>query len=125
MKYTLETFEKLAETMRAMPKVESTKQEMSKSEGVKFLLKEINAMQKRGYTMRMIAEIMSKNDMTISESVLKSYVQRAKAETDKTGSEKATPKKAKSGKGSDTKEPPETPPQTTTGKKSTMIEDVN
>ena len=125
MKYTLETFEKLAETMRAMPKVESTKQEMSKSEGVKFLLKDIAAMQKRGYTMRMIAEIMSKNDMEISESVLKSYVQRAKAETDKAGSTKPTTKKSPPVTGSDRKKPPETPPKTTTGTNAHLIEDVN
>lgn len=122
MKYTLETFEKLAETLRAMPKVESTKQEMSKSEGVKYLLKDIKAMQKRGYTMRMIAEIMSKNGMTISESVLKSYVQRSTTETDKSGSVKAAPKKAKENTAEDTISDKNV---SATTKKSNMIEDVN
>ncbi len=72
MKYTVETVGAIAEKLKALPKVETTKQEVSKSEAVRLLSKEIRAMQKKGYTFRMIAEILTSNELSITESVLKS-----------------------------------------------------
>lgn len=121
MKYTVEAIEKIAATLRGMPKVETKKQEVSKSEGVKLLSKEIKAMQKRGYTMKMIADILTANELSISESVLKSYMQRSTATGEAKEAKKETTAKAKAGTGLDVKEVATATP---TAKKSNMIEDV-
>lgn len=119
MKYTLEAIEKIAETLRAMPKVETKKQEVSKSEGVKMLSKEIKSLQKRGYTMKMIAEILTTNELTISESVLKSYMQRSAATGSDTAAKTKTPPKS-------APKAPQAPqaPQALQTNKSNLIEDV-
>ena len=44
---------------------------------MKVLIKEIKSLQKRDYTLKMIAEILTAHELDISESVLKSYLKRA------------------------------------------------
>lgn len=80
-KYTLETVEQIALKLKALPKVEAKKKELNKSEAVNVLAKEIKSLQKRDYTLKMIAEILTTHEFDISESVLKSYLKRAEVKS--------------------------------------------
>lgn len=94
VKYTLETVEQIALKLKALPKVEPKKKELNKSEAVKVLAKEIKSLQKRDYTLKMIAEILTTHELDISESVLKSYLKRAEEKS----TTEATTEEAKSAK---------------------------
>lgn len=78
MKYTTEQLEAIAAKMRSMPPVEKKKQEHSKQEAVRVLSKEIADLQKRGYTLDQISEMLRGESMSIATPTLKSYLQRAK-----------------------------------------------
>lgn len=80
-KYTLETVEQIALKLKALPKMEAKKKELNKSEAVNVLAKEIKSLQKRDYTLKMIAEILTTHEFDISESVLKSYLKRAEVKS--------------------------------------------
>ncbi len=123
-KYTVEAVQKLAAKLREMPEAKIEDKEVSKSEAIKLMTKEIKLLQSRGYTMKSIAEILSSNSFSISESVLKSYVQRAGSNTvatkrkpAKLKEEPATPVKALDVKADSSNAPAPT-------KKSNIISDV-
>ena len=78
MKFTTDKIEALAEKLREMPHVDKSKQEHSKQEVVKILYKEITELQKRGYTLKQISEMLNGDGFSISTPTLKSYLQRAK-----------------------------------------------
>jgi methionine synthase II (cobalamin-independent) len=78
MKYTTEQLEAIAAKLRDMPPVEKKKQEHSKQEAVRILVKEITALQKRGYTLDQISETLRGDGLSIATPTLKSYLQRAK-----------------------------------------------
>ena len=67
-KYTPEQLESVAEKLRSMPAVEEKKKstELSKQEAIKALSKDIRAMQKRGYTLEMIANILKDENIAVS-----------------------------------------------------------
>ena len=94
-RYTQEEVQRLAEKMRQMPKVDQ-KKDLTKSEAVKLLIKDIQAMRTRGYTLKDIAELWTSNDFNISESVLKSYMRRSGATSKKAKPAEAVSTKAKS-----------------------------
>lgn len=76
-KYTPEQLESVAEKMRSMPAVEEKKKsaELSKQEAIKTLSKDIRALQKRGYTLEMIAGILKDENITVSVPTLRNYLQ--------------------------------------------------
>lgn len=88
-KYTQEQIDGLAEKLRAMPPVERKKQEHSKQEAVRLLRKEIEAMQKRGYTLDDISEALRGGGLDITTPTLKNYLARAKP----AGSKASAPRK--------------------------------
>lgn len=75
-KYTIEAIENIIDTLKSIPMVDKKKHEVSKTEAVGLLSKEIKSLQDRGYTMKMIADILTDNSFEISEGVLKSYLAR-------------------------------------------------
>lgn len=89
MTITLEGIEALKAKMQEAPEVEKSRREISKQDAVKELRAEIEAMQKRGYTLEDIADFMSKGGVQITTATLKSYLQRTKP------ARKAKPKAAK------------------------------
>lgn len=89
-KYTVDAIEKILSTLQQMPKVDNSKKEIGKTEAVGMLAKEIKNLQARGYTMKMIADILRANEFEIGENVLKSYIARSGKTAAKT-----TPKAAK------------------------------
>jgi predicted RNA binding protein with dsRBD fold (UPF0201 family) len=88
MKYTKEQVEKVKEKLKNLPPLEDTK-DFSKQEAIKMLHKDILLLQKRGYSLEKIAEVLKQEGVEISTPTLKSYLQRGKAKKE------ATPKKSK------------------------------
>lgn len=76
--YTTGFLESMAKRLREMPEVEQKERIHSKQESVKYLAKEIVALQKRGYTLDQITEALRGGGMDIATPTLKSYLQRAK-----------------------------------------------
>lgn len=77
-KYTLEILEAVMEKMKAAPAPAKANTHYNKAESVRLMIKEIQSMQKRGYTMKMISDFLHENGIEIKEAVLKSYIQRGK-----------------------------------------------
>ena len=80
MKYTPEFVDSVAQKLRDLPPVESVKKsaEMSKQEAIRKLSKDIRAMQKRGYTMDMIAGVLKSENITVSVATLRNYLQSSR-----------------------------------------------
>ena len=79
MKYTSEQLEAIAAKLKAMPPAEKRNQEYSKQEAVRLLSKQIVALQKRGYSLKQIAEMLREEGLHLSGSTLRIYLQRAKS----------------------------------------------
>lgn len=90
MKITTETLNKIAKTLNDMPAVPVEKLEHTKPQAIQKLSKEISAMQKRGYGLEQIAEILTKEGLQVKASTLKSYLQRAKPSQKATTANKIT-----------------------------------
>lgn len=80
-KYTPEQLESVAEKLRSMPAVEAKRKtaELSKQEAIKALSKDIRAMEKRGYTLEMIAGILKDENISVSVPTLRNYLQRGRS----------------------------------------------
>jgi methionine synthase II (cobalamin-independent) len=81
MGYTVEQVEEIAIKLRALPKIEPPPKDLTKSDVVKMLAKEIKSLQKRGYSLEQIASSLKGEGLDISTPTLKSYLQKAKAPT--------------------------------------------
>jgi hypothetical protein len=121
MKYTGEQLESIASRLKEKPPIEKKKQEHSKQEAVKILSKEIAALQKRGYTLDQISEMLKGEGLDIATPTLKNYLQRAKSPAKKV--EKAptppandTPAVSANGNGAPTVSAGETPFDASKGK---------
>lgn len=78
MTIKLETIEAVREKMKGAPEVAKAKRTVSKQESIKELKREIEAMQKKGYTLDDIAKFMTEGGIQITTPTLKSYLQRTK-----------------------------------------------
>ena len=58
MGYTVAQVEEIASKLRALPKIESPPKDLTKSDVVKMLAKEIKSLQKRGYSLEQIASLV-------------------------------------------------------------------
>jgi hypothetical protein len=74
MKYTSEQLDAIAAKLRGMPAAAKPKQEYTKQAAVGMLTKEINALQKRGYTLAQIAEALRGEGLDIATPTLKNYL---------------------------------------------------
>lgn len=92
MAIQLDTIEALKAKMKEAPEVSKEKRHVSKQEAIRELKRDIDAMQKRGYTLDDIAKFLSDGGLQITTPTLKSYLQRSKS--DKTKSSKAETKKS-------------------------------
>jgi DNA-binding transcriptional MerR regulator len=86
MAVKIEIREAMREKMKAAPEIAKEKQTESKQDTVKELKREIEAMQKRGYTLADIAAFMTEGGIQITTPTLKSYLQRSKQAKVKTQS---------------------------------------
>jgi len=110
MTIKVETIEAVREKMKGAPEVAKAKRTVSKQESIKELKREIEAMQKKGYTLDDIAKFMTECGIQITTPTLKSYLQRTKPA--KTRTQKKEDKKPATSDESKT----ETPQKTTTEK---------
>jgi methionine synthase II (cobalamin-independent) len=79
MGYTVKQVEEIASKLRALPAIEPPPKDLTKSDVVKMLAKEIKSLQKRGYSLEQIASSLKGEGLDISTPTLKSYLQKAKA----------------------------------------------
>ena len=78
MDYTLESAERMAEKLRAIPAKDPSQRRLDKQGMVRHLASEILALQQRGYTLEEVAESLRGHGLDITTPTLKNYLQRAK-----------------------------------------------
>ncbi|HXF08276.1 MAG TPA: hypothetical protein VNK45_07110 [Candidatus Acidoferrales bacterium] len=91
VKYTPEFIDSVAQKLRDLPPIESVKKsaEMSKQEAIRKLSKDIRAMQKRGYTMDMIAGVLKSENIAVSVATLRNYLRSSR------GAASGTPRRSR------------------------------
>jgi hypothetical protein len=82
IEYTVESANRLAEELRAIPPKDPAKRKLDKQGMVRLLAGEIVALQQRGYTIEEVAEGLRGRGLAITTPTLKNYLQRAKSKTD-------------------------------------------
>src|ERR1035438_5501649 len=75
--------EQLRSTLRAVPKAPTAGVDTTKQEAVKLLAREIEGLQRRGYSLEQIAEMLKGGGLIVSTPTLKSYLSRAKTARDR------------------------------------------
>lgn len=85
LKFTKEKIEGLKNTLGNLPPIEDTK-EFSMLETIKILQPEISKLQKRGYSLEKIVEVLQNEGVLIHTPTLKNYLQRSKRPSKKTKS---------------------------------------
>jgi hypothetical protein len=79
MEFTLESTTRLAEELRGIPPKDPAKRRLDKQAVVNAIKQEIVALQKRGYTIEEVAEMVRGRGFEITTPTLKNYLQRAKS----------------------------------------------
>jgi len=70
--------EQLRLTLKGVPKAPAADVDTTKQEAVKLLSREIEGLQRRGYSLEQIAEMLKGGGLVVSTPTLKSYLSRAK-----------------------------------------------
>ena len=70
--------EQLRSTLKAVPKAPAASLDTTKQDAVKLLAREIEGLQRRGYSLEQIAEMLKGGGLIVSTPTLKSYLSRAK-----------------------------------------------
>ena len=70
--------EQLRSTLKAVPKAPTASLDTTKQDAVKLLAREIEGLQRRGYSLEQIAEMLKGGGLVVSTPTLKSYLSRAK-----------------------------------------------
>ena len=83
MKFNVEKIQEVAKKLDAMPRIEKAPKELSKQETIKALAKHIESMQKKGYSLEQIGEILRAEGIDVANTTLKSYLLKAKPATKK------------------------------------------
>lgn len=96
MGFSREDLERLRSALRAAPKVTPRSGDVTKQEAVKSMVREIQGLQKRGYSLEEVAEMLQGGGLLVTTPTLKSYLSRAKAAR-KRGKEAVPKKKATGG----------------------------
>jgi hypothetical protein len=77
MRLTRAQIAQIAEKARKMPPAPAAEVNVTKQEAVRLLAREIECLQRKGYTMAQIAASFSGDGLELSTATLKSYVSRA------------------------------------------------
>jgi hypothetical protein len=78
VRFTTEQLEAMAKKLRSLPAIEKNKQEHGRQDSIKFLSKEIESLQKRGYTLEQISASLNGFGFDVATPTLKVYLKRAK-----------------------------------------------
>jgi hypothetical protein len=97
--YTVESANRMAEDLRAIPAKDPAKRKLDKQSMVSLLAGELIALQKRGYTIEEVAEGLRGRGFTITTPTLKNYLQRAKGKMEKRAKNGARTASSASGSG--------------------------
>jgi hypothetical protein len=77
MGYQRAHIEALRTEMAALPRAETTKQELSKQEAIRLLSRDLLGLHRRkGYTLRQIADWLSERGIEVKPAALRSYLRR-------------------------------------------------
>ncbi len=90
-KFTIEKIEAVRAKLKDLPAIEKIKKEYNKSETIKMLSREINTLQKRGYSLDQISDYLRGEGLEIGTPTLRSYMQRATGGKSKVQDKKDTP----------------------------------
>ena len=90
-KFTTEQIESVRAKLKDLPAIEKIKKEYNKSETIKMLSREINTLQKRGYSLDQISDYLRGEGLEIGTPTLRSYMQRAMGGKQKVQDKKDTP----------------------------------
>jgi alanyl-tRNA synthetase len=90
MRYTVEQGEKLAQKLRALPPIEKSQQDLSVLELIKMLWGEIQTLQKQGYSIERISEVLRAEGVNIAAPTLKNYIQKARSSSSEGTSKRRT-----------------------------------
>jgi DNA-binding transcriptional MerR regulator len=74
---TVEKVTEISQKLRDLPAPDRQKRQITKQESVRLLIKDIKHLRERGYTLHEIAELLSKEGLTLSAASLGNYIQRA------------------------------------------------
>ena len=77
-RYTPEQVQEISAKLRELPAIKKKRSDYSSQDVVKMLSKDIVALQKRGYTLEQIANVLRQENLTVATPTLKNYLQRAK-----------------------------------------------
>jgi hypothetical protein len=77
MRLTRAQIAEIAEKARKMPPAPAAEVNVTKQEAVRLLAREIEGLQRKGYTMAQIAASFSGDGLELSTATLKSYMSRA------------------------------------------------
>jgi hypothetical protein len=72
------TIDALRSKMKQAPEVVKEKRTISKQDAIRELKRDIDSMQRRGYTIEDIAQFLTEGGLPITTPTLKSYLQRVK-----------------------------------------------
>ena len=78
MKFNVDKIQAVAKKLDAMPRIEKAAKELSKQDTIKALSKHIESMQKRGYSLEQIGDILRAEGIEVANTTLKSYLLKAK-----------------------------------------------
>ncbi len=79
MGYKIAQIDELRQKLLELPEVDDVEREVTKQEAVRRMADAVSTLQKRGYSMEKIAEIMTTEGLAISVQTLKSYLTRARS----------------------------------------------
>ena len=74
-----EQIERIRSKLRATPKAPPSGVDTSKQEAVRLLVREIETLQSRGWSLEQIGEMLRGDGLVVATPTLKSYLSRAKA----------------------------------------------
>lgn len=97
MGYKIAQVEDLKKKISELPELDNSEREVTKQEAIKLLSKEISLLQKRGYSIAMVADVLTRNGMEISIPTLKTYLTRSDSSYRKKDSKKITSNKKTNG----------------------------
>jgi hypothetical protein len=78
MRVSRDHIEELRAALKKAPEVPPGSTDTTKQEAVRLLAKEIQALQRRGYSLEQVAEMFKKGGLVLTTPTLKSYLSRAK-----------------------------------------------
>lgn len=79
MGYKIAQIDELRDKLLELPEVDDVEREVTKQEAIRRMASAISVLQKRGYGMDKIAEILTNGGLEISMQTLKSYLSKAKS----------------------------------------------